>query len=60
MPSFNFGSFTNLDVSAVDGNGIVLYYDNVKSSDPPPTDLISSFTIATPITYLNIIYNKEL
>ena len=60
VPSFNFGSFTNLDVSAVDGNGIVLYYDNVKSSDPPPTDLISSFTIATPITYLNIIYNKEL
>ena len=59
VPSFNFGSFTNLDVSAVDGNGIVLYADNVKSFDPPPTDLISSFTITTPITILNITYSKE-
>jgi hypothetical protein len=32
----------------------------VNSSDPPPTNLIGSFTITTPITYLNITYDKEL
>ena len=53
------GSFTNLDVDAIDGNGFTLYSGNVKSFSTPP-DLISSFTITTPITFLNITYSKEL
>ena len=57
-PSFG-GGFTNLNINASTSGGITLYAGSVNSSDPPPTDLIGSFTITTPITYLNITYSKS-
>ena len=59
VPLFNFGSFTNLVVNASTYGGIVLAGGSVNSFDPPPTDVIGSFTITTPITILNITYSKE-
>jgi hypothetical protein len=49
-------AYTSLQVEVKDGFGNVIY-TNTATSNGPTTDLISNFTITTPIMYLNITYD---
>jgi hypothetical protein len=60
VPAFTMGSFTKLDISVSNSIGTVLYNNStIADSTNPITSLMSNFQITTPITYLNIIYDKE-
>jgi hypothetical protein len=51
-------AYTSLQVDVLDGNLNVIY-TGTAASNGFITDLISNFTITTPITYLNITYDIE-
>ena len=51
-----FPKLDNLQVEVKNSLGTVIY-TNTATSNGPTTDLISNFTITTPIMYLNITYD---